>query len=101
MVRWWQLGVRQGASTSEFNEKSSRTVDESWLYIQLPISCLDNFSVSPCIAWKEIPGALEDETMFVFVVIAIIDTLVVKIPGMIFDLTWQCFGDVVLLYFVG
>ncbi len=95
------MGVRQDASTSDFNEKSSRTVDELWLYIQLPISCLDSFSVSPCIAWKEIPGAPEDETIFVLVVKAIIDTLVVTIPGMIFDLAWQCFGDVVLLYFVG
>ena len=95
------MGVRQGASTSEFNEKSSRTVDELQLSIQLPIIRLDSFSVSPCNVTKEIPGAPEVETMFVLVVKAIIDTLVVKIPGMTFDLTWQCFGDVELLYFVG
>ena len=95
------MGVGQGASTSEFNEKSSRTVDELRLYIQLPIMRLDSFSVSPCNVTKEIPGAPEVETMFVLVVKAIIDTLVVKKPGMIFDLAWQCFGDVVLLYFVG
>ncbi len=85
MVRWWQLGVRQGASTSEFNEKSSRTVDELRLYIQLPIMRLDSFSVSLCNVMKEIPAAPEVETMFVLVVKAITDTLVAKKPGMIFD----------------
>ena len=79
------MGIRQGASTSEFNENSSRTVDEMRLSIQLPIMRLDSFSVSPCNVIKEIPGAPEVETMFVLVVKAIIDTLVVKKPGMIFD----------------
>ena len=95
------MGVGQGASTSEFNEKSSSTVDELWFDFQFTISCLDSFAVSPCIVWNEIPGAPEDETMFVLVIKAIIDTLVVKISRMIFDLAWQGFGDVVLLQFVG